>query len=121
VLSTLTPELNSLLSRVEAHLDKLSRREAGLIAKYELQEGRLASARASRAAESGPGAVAGPEDDDNETDGGVGAKDVEAGREALRMKQIRQKKERLSYAVERLTLQAQQKERQLRMSVKSGE
>jgi len=42
---------------------------------------------------------------------------VEQGREALRLKQMRQKKERLSYAVERLTLQAQQKERQLRMSM----
>ena len=39
------------------------------------------------------------------------------GREALRLKQLRAKKERLGYAVERLTLQAQQRERQLRMSV----
>jgi DASH complex subunit SPC19 len=37
--------------------------------------------------------------------------------EALKMKQMRQKKERLSYAVERLTLQAQQRERQLRKSM----
>ena len=41
----------------------------------------------------------------------------EGSREALRLKQLRGKKERLSYAVERLVLQAQQKERQLRMSV----
>lgn len=41
----------------------------------------------------------------------------EGGREALRLKQMRQKKERLAYAVERLTMQAQQKERQLRLSV----
>lgn len=38
-------------------------------------------------------------------------------REALRLKQLRGKKERLGYAVERLVLQAQQKERQLRNSV----
>lgn len=38
-------------------------------------------------------------------------------REALRLKQMRGKKERLGYAVERLVLQAQQRERQLRMSV----
>ncbi len=38
------------------------------------------------------------------------------GKEA-KLKQLRQKRERLSYAVERLTLQAQQKERQLRMSM----
>lgn len=39
------------------------------------------------------------------------------GRDALRLKQMRGKKERLEYAVERLVLQAQQRERQLRMSV----
>lgn len=37
--------------------------------------------------------------------------------EELKRKQMRQKKERLSYAVERLTLQAQQKERELRKSM----
>jgi DASH complex subunit SPC19 len=36
---------------------------------------------------------------------------------ALRLKTLRQKKERLGYAVERLTLQSQQRQRQLRMSV----
>ena len=41
----------------------------------------------------------------------------DGSREALRLKQLRGKKERMSYAVERLTLQAQQKERQLRQSV----
>ena len=43
--------------------------------------------------------------------------DLEHGRQQLRLKQMRQKKDRLSYAVERLTLQAQQRERQLRMSM----
>jgi len=41
--------------------------------------------------------------------------------EELRVKAMRQRKGRLSYAVERLTLQAQQRERQLRMSVARGE
>lgn len=36
---------------------------------------------------------------------------------ALRLKALRSKKERLGYAVERLTLQSQQRQRQLRMSV----
>jgi len=36
---------------------------------------------------------------------------------ALRLKALRQKKERLGYAVERLGLQSQQRQRQLRMSV----
>ena len=35
----------------------------------------------------------------------------------LRLKQMRAKKERLQYAVERLELQAKQRQRQLRMSV----
>jgi hypothetical protein len=34
-----------------------------------------------------------------------------------RLKALRQKKERLGYAVERLQLQSQQRQRQLRMSV----
>jgi len=53
--------------------------------------------------------------------GNVGEKAVSGGegssREALRLKQMKGKKERLGYAVERLVLQAQQRERQLRMSV----
>jgi DASH complex subunit SPC19 len=39
------------------------------------------------------------------------------GGNAEKLRQLRQKKERLEYAVERLSLQAQQKERQLRMSI----
>ena len=46
-----------------------------------------------------------------------GDADGSSSREALRLKQLRGKKERLSYAVERLVLQAQQKERLLRNSV----
>jgi len=36
---------------------------------------------------------------------------------ALKLKALRAKKERLGYAVERLELQSQQRQRQLRMSV----
>lgn len=104
LLASLTPELTSLLTRVESHLDKLSRREQALIARTELLEGRIGEGRASS--------------------GGAGARkrssvgmSGEGSREALRLKQLRGKKERLSYAVERLVLQAQQRERQLRMSV----
>ena len=101
LLASLTPELTSLLTRVETHLDKLARREQALIARTELLEGRIGEGRAS---------------------GGARARSSvgmsgEGSREALRLKQLRGKKERLSYAVERLVLQAQQKERQLRMSV----
>ena len=47
--------------------------------------------------------------------GGGNGEAVRGGGE--RLKQLRGKKERLGYAVERLNLQAQQRERQLRMSV----
>ena len=85
-------------------------REQALIAKAELQGGRLSSAddgAAARKAKEQIGRATSTGEADRELD----------EREVLRMKQLRAKKERLSYAVERLTLQAQQKERQLRMSM----
>jgi DASH complex subunit SPC19 len=106
-LSEIKPEVDSLLNRVSTYLDKLERREQSLIAKCDLQEGRLSqggsSSRHSRA-RSGSGAHGKPS---------VAATALEE----LKMKQMRQKKDRLSYAVDRLTLQAQQKERQLRLSM----
>ncbi len=91
---------------MESHLDKLARREQALIARTELLEGRIGEERrASGVRGSGAGKRS-----------SVGMSG-EGSREALRLKQLRGKKERLSYAVERLVLQAQQKERQLRMSV----
>ena len=45
------------------------------------------------------------------------AQEGDGSREALRLKQMRAKKERLEYAVERLALEARQRERQLRKSV----
>ncbi|KAF2397338.1 hypothetical protein EJ06DRAFT_532960 [Trichodelitschia bisporula] len=105
LLSEIQPEVTNLLSRVAAYLDKLERREQSLIAKYELQEGRLSasgpaprpSSRASKAGRE-PGAPL-------------------SGLDALRLKQMRQKKERLSFAIDRLQLQAGQRERQLRKSM----
>lgn len=44
-------------------------------------------------------------------------RDVDFSKEVLRLKQLKRKKEALEYAVERLNLQAQQRQRQLRMSV----
>jgi DASH complex subunit SPC19 len=39
------------------------------------------------------------------------------GLEAMKLEQLRQKKERLSFAIDRLQLQAHQRERQLRKSI----
>ncbi|KAI9745293.1 MAG: hypothetical protein M1818_001573 [Claussenomyces sp. TS43310] len=106
--SELAPTITALVARVDAHCAKLERREQALIAKSELQEGRLGgsgsagdSARKNSLSvpRSGPAGAAG------------------VGGNAARLKALRQKKERLNYAVERLSLQSQQRQRQLRMSV----
>jgi len=103
LLSSLEPELENLLSRVEAHLDKLARREQSLMAKAELQEGRLSNA--SRPSAGGRKSSAGA--------GGAGLSSLEE----LKLTQLRQRKERMGYAVGRLELQASQRERQLRKSM----
>ena len=48
---------------------------------------------------------------------GSGAAGGLSGVEEMKLQQLRQKKERLSYAVSRLELQAGQRERQLRKSM----
>jgi DASH complex subunit SPC19 len=103
LLSEIQPEVDGLLSRVEAYLDRMERREKALMARCDLQEGRLSSSAASASAvRKTPRKAAGGA-------GGTAS--------AIRMSQARQKKERLSYAIDRLQLQAQQKERQLRKSL----
>ncbi|KAI4132529.1 MAG: hypothetical protein LQ338_000628 [Usnochroma carphineum] len=109
LLSSLTPEFNGLLSHVETHLDRLMRREQALIARCELLEGRLSMTGEDTEAIG------------KNNGGGMGRKSLagegDGTREALKLKQLRARKERLGYAVERLSLQARQSERQLRMSV----
>lgn len=109
LLNEITPEVNNLLTRVSTYLDKLDRREQSLVAKYELQQGRLdpqrtpeSSRPASRARAKSTGGKAGA---------GLGMA------EQMKMKQLRQKKERLQFAIDRLQLQAGQRERQLRKSM----
>ncbi|KAJ4333806.1 DASH complex subunit spc19 [Ascochyta clinopodiicola] len=107
LLSEIRPEVDNLLKRVENYLDKLERREQSLIAKCDLNDGRLGrdstggsgSRPASRAAA-----------------GRSSARAVTAQQE-LKYKQLKARKDRLSYAVETLELQAKQRERQLRMSM----
>ena len=102
LLSEIQPEVSNLLSRVETYLDKLERREQSLIAKAELQEGRLSQPSRSSYGTKSP-----------KVKGGTGLSSVEE----MKLQQLRQKKERLSYAVSRLELQAGQRERQLRKSM----
>lgn len=113
VLSELAPEVESLIARVEAHVEKLERREQGLRAKWDLQEGRL-----GREAQGGESAYT---TTTRNSSTGEGRGKAIGPMQELKAKQLRQKKERLGYAVERLTLQAQQTERKLRMSMAAQE
>jgi len=93
----------------------MERKQNNLVARSELLEGRLeggegkgGGVRRQRSLERLVRRAGTP----NGTGGGR-----EGEERALRLKTLRQKKERLGYAVERLTLQSQQRQRQLRMSV----
>ena len=90
---------------METYLDKLERREQSLIAKAELQEGRLSQHPRS----SSYGA--------NKSPARKGNAAALSQVEEMKVQQLKQKKERLSYAVSRLEMQAGQRERQLRKSM----
>jgi DASH complex subunit SPC19 len=105
LLDEITPSIAHLLSLASNHVEKLSRREQGLRAKCELQEGRLYSnenrATTSRSQSSASG--------DRQRGSAAG--------KAAELRRLVQKRERLQYAVERLELQSKQRERQLRKSM----
>ncbi|KZM20478.1 attachment of spindle microtubules to kinetochore [Ascochyta rabiei] len=109
LLSEIRPEVDNLLKRVENYLDKLERREQSLIAKCDLNDGRL-----GRDSTGGPGSSSRPAS--RAAAGRSSARAVTAQQE-LKYKQLKARKDRLSYAVETLELQAKQRERQLRMSM----
>ncbi|KAL4980423.1 mitotic spindle biogenesis protein Spc19 [Aspergillus desertorum] len=103
LLDEITPSIAHLLSLASNHVERLSRREQGLRAKCELQEGRLNS-------ESRPNMTRGQRRT-------VSAEPADSAAKALELRRLVQKKERLKYAVERLELQSRQRERQLRKSM----
>jgi DASH complex subunit SPC19 len=107
LLSEIRPEVDNLLKRVENYLDKLERREQSLIAKCDLNDGRLGR-DSTGAAGARPGSSAAQRS---------AAGNAMNAQQELRYKQLKQRKDRLSYAVETLELQAKQRERQLRMSM----
>jgi len=88
----------------------MSRREQGLIAKADLQEGRLSNAAQPSGRQSSTTSA-------RKSSAGASSAAGLSNLEQLKMSQLRQKKERLSYAVSRLELQAGQRERQLRKSM----
>ncbi|KKK18312.1 mitotic spindle biogenesis protein [Aspergillus rambellii] len=106
LLDEITPSIAHLLSLASSHVEKLSRREQGLRAKCELQEGRLYSNENRQSS--------------NRTQNGALGQRASGGSTAARAAELRrlvQKKERLKYTVERLELQSRQRERQLRKSM----
>ncbi|KAK5679511.1 DASH complex subunit spc19 [Elasticomyces elasticus] len=94
LLSELQPEVEGLLSRVETHLNKLERREQSLIAKAELQEGRLSRTSAGGARSRNSSATRGSIGRSTSTAGEAGLSALEE----VKLQQLKQKKERLSYA-----------------------
>ncbi|PTU25166.1 hypothetical protein P175DRAFT_0423759, partial [Aspergillus ochraceoroseus IBT 24754] len=106
LLDEITPSIAHLLSLASNHVEKLSRREQGLRAKCELQEGRLYSNENRQSS--------------NRTQNSALGQRASGGSTAARAAELRrlvQKKERLKYTVERLELQSRQRERQLRKSM----
>ena len=93
----------------------MSRREQGLIAKADLQEGRLSNPTQQHTG--GSSSRQGSRSRQQSTAGASSSAGGLSNLEQLKMSQLRQKKERLSYAVSRLELQAGQRERQLRKSM----
>ncbi|KAJ5094489.1 DASH complex subunit Spc19 [Penicillium angulare] len=107
----ISPSIAHLLSLASNHVEKLARREEGLKAKCELQEGRMSSqpekrSSASRAQAQGASMR-----------GQLAGSTSNAASRAAELRRLVQKKERLKYAVERLELQSTQRERQLRKSM----
>ncbi|KAJ5944008.1 hypothetical protein N7516_004176 [Penicillium verrucosum] len=116
LLDEITPSIAHLLTLSSNHVEKLARREQGLKAKCDLQEGRLSSTPEGRssATRSQPqgsslrGHLAGS---------GAASSGNAAASKAAELRRLVQKKERLKFAVDRLELQSTQKQRQLRKSM----
>jgi DASH complex subunit SPC19 len=111
--SELAPAISTLLSRADIYISKLERKQNNLIARSELLEGRLEGTRDKIGGKGGDGVRRQRSLEKLVRKTGFGGGEEKA----LRLKALRQKKERLGYAVERLQLQSQQRQRQLRMSV----
>ena len=110
ILGDITPAITGLLATAEAQIAQSGRREESLRARCELLEGRLENDKRRKS-------------NDFEVTQGSGRQMYGLGDKegndlkALELKRLRQKKERLQYAVGRLELQSKQRERELRKSM----
>ena len=108
LVDEITPAIGQLLSTAESCVDQLARKEEGLQARCELLEGRLSHGRRNSSLSGGK----------SRTESSAwGQQGAQTDAKLLEMKRLRQKKERLQYAVERLELQSKQRERELRKSM----
>lgn len=108
LLDEITPAIGQLLSTAENYVGQLSRKEEGLKARFELLEGRLSHSGRNSSFGSSSQPL-------NRANADLTSRLSEA--KLLELKRLRQKKERLQYAVERLELQSKQRERELRKSM----
>ena len=100
LLEEITPAITQLLSTAEAHIEQMARREQSLRARYELLQGRLG--RRQSTLEGGQKhTIELPMTDSK----------------MLELNRLKQKKERLHYAVQTLEWQSKQRERELRRSM----
>lgn len=96
----IVPEFQHLLGKVATQLERMERREKSLVARSELLKGRMEGAAALP-----PGASTNPH---THTHAHLNASSA-ARANADRMRQLRAKKERLQYTIERLSLEKSQK------------
>lgn len=108
LVDEISPAITQLLRTAENYVTQQGRREEGLKARYELLDGRLSHGKRSSSFGGSSGTSKG-------VSGAVGP--VLSDAKVLELKRLRQKKERLQYAVERLELQSKQRERELRKSM----
>jgi DASH complex subunit SPC19 len=111
ILDEITPAITRLLGTAETQIAQLGRREESLRARSELLEGRLESDRRRRNS-----SLSGQQPTGRAGGLGNGARDG-TDMKVLELKKLRQKKERLQYAVGRLELESKQRERELRKSM----
>ncbi|RAH42042.1 DASH complex subunit SPC19 [Aspergillus brunneoviolaceus CBS 621.78] len=112
LLDEITPSIAHLLELATNHVEKLSRREQGLRAKCDLQQGRLYSNEERQQQKRQLANKPNPK-----PRAGAAAAAASKAAKAAELRRLIQKKERLQYAVERLELQGKQRERQLRKSM----
>ncbi|KAJ5294114.1 hypothetical protein PENANT_c009G01606 [Penicillium antarcticum] len=110
LLDEITPSIAHLLTLSTNHVEKLARREQGLKAKCDLQEGRLSSNPESRSS-------AARQMQSNALRGRTAGSGSNNAAKAAELRRLQQKKERLKFAVDRLELQSTQRQRQLRKSM----